>query len=179
MDVSRNRPNELFTFWLMPAAPEKDLFSELIKTLAHELKAPLFPPHLTLFSARLPINEARRIFADFESDALSLTIAGVAHSSQFSKTLFLRFRSNSALSRLTSNLQRRAGIKPRQVTDPHLSLCYKKLAPSVRRDLSVIIRMPFRKVCFDRVTVALCGSQTRTAADVKAWRTVSTVPLHK
>ena len=177
MDVIRARPNESIAFWLIPAAPKKDLFDQLIKTLVRELKAPLFPSHLTLFTARLPLTEARRVLRDFESGPFSLTISQVSHSNQFSKTLFIRFRPSNALSRLTSRLQGRVEMKRQAVADPHLSLCYKNLPVAARRELAAIVRMPFKKVLFDRITLALCRPQTRSAADVKTWRTVSGVRL--
>ena len=40
---------KMTAFWLMPAAEEKQLFSALIRILAHELKARVFEPHVTLF----------------------------------------------------------------------------------------------------------------------------------
>ncbi len=171
------RQRDLVTFWLMPAAPETDLFAELIKTLARELKAPLFPAHLTLFSGGLAVGEARRLLRDFESKAFSLSIERIDHSSQFTKTLFVRFRSSAALDRLARTLQREAGVDSRKVADPHLSLCYKKLGLSTRRDLASFIQLPFRKVRFNRVMLALCRAPTRNAADVKAWRTVSSIRL--
>ena len=42
------------------------------------------------------------------------------------------------------------------VTDPHVSLLYKKLAPSVKRELASAIRFPFREIVFDSIKAVRC-----------------------
>jgi len=54
-------------FWLVPAAPEKQLFGALIRILARELKAPLFEPHVTLFVSATRAADVRRLLKDMSS----------------------------------------------------------------------------------------------------------------
>jgi hypothetical protein len=67
MELKRRAANDSVTFWLIPAEPEKDLFRELIETLARELKAPAFPAHLTLFTARISSPKRAALWQTFRT----------------------------------------------------------------------------------------------------------------
>jgi Cyclic phosphodiesterase-like protein len=158
--------------WLVPAAPENQLFSALIRILARELKAPLFEPHITLSLSATPPADAGRFLKELRSAPILLSVGGVSYSGRFTKTLFVRFRTNPRLNDLLKKLK--VGRRIPRLTDPHLSLCYKKLSAAAKRELASIIKLPFKSVRFDVVKAVACISPTTDARDVRAWRTIGT-----
>ena len=65
----------------------------------------------------------------------------------------------------------------RSVRDPHLSLLYKKLPDSTKKQLASTIKLPFREVVFDSIKAVRCVSPTQTRADVESWRTIASKRL--
>lgn len=160
-------------YWLVPAPAERELFQTIIKILARELQAPLFEPHLTLFSTSLEGALSSRVWQETKAAPRKLRIRGVRFSALFTKTLFIRFAKGAALDQLAARLQRKCGARVSPVADPHLSLCYKHLPAATRKRLAAMIRLPLQEVVFDTLKVVRCASPTRTAADVAAWRVLA------
>jgi hypothetical protein len=98
-------------------------------------------------------------------------------SSKFTKTLFIRFQSSEALERLIVDLAQISKSRPRFVSDPHLSLLYKKMSIPVQRELARSIKLPFSEVSFDSIKAVQCASPTLNRVDVEAWRVVATKSL--
>jgi hypothetical protein len=172
LTVKRARKKSAVIYWLMPARAERALFSSIIRILSEELDAPLFDPHLTLFSVAQERSLARRALREIEARPFSLSIRDVQFSAAFTKTLFVRFRPSAALHQLVSVLQGRAGQPLKKISDPHLSLCYKKLPTKTKRELASAIKLPLREVRFDSVRAVVCPMPTRTAADIEAWQVI-------
>src|SRR5439155_5953668 len=93
-------------YWLLPAKPERELFCEIIRILRKEFRAPNFEPHLTLFVTSRDQPSPRKVLARVRAGRLQLMTRGVAFSSKFTRTLFVRFRSSPELRKLTSDLGR-------------------------------------------------------------------------
>lgn len=165
--------NEAIIYWLMPARAERDLFRSIIRILADEFQAPLFEPHLTLFAARHEPPVARAHLKQLKASPISLAISEVQFSAAFTKTLFARFRPSAKLHRLVAGLQREAGLPPKRISDPHLSLCYRKLPAKTKRELASAIRLPLREVKFDCVQAVICPMPTRDAEEVGAWQVIA------
>jgi 2'-5' RNA ligase len=147
-------------FWLMPAAPYRDLFRDLIRILARRFGAPPFQPHLTLVKANSDS------IAALKTGPIRLAVRKVESSSRFTKTLFVRFQPNESLEQLVSQL----GGTRKPVGDPHISLIYARLPAAVKRELAATIQLPFAEVVFDRVQLMSCPGPTESAADVESWR---------
>jgi hypothetical protein len=163
---------KIIAFWLVPAPPEKQLFSALIRILAHELKAPVFEPHVTLFVwATRPV-DVLRILKELRCAPIVLSVGSVSYSGKFTKTLFVRFRRNARLNTLFKEFSDKAGRRISKPADLHLSLCYKKLPAAAKRELASIINFPFKAVRFDVTKAVHCALPTKTARDVRAWRTI-------
>jgi 2'-5' RNA ligase len=160
---------KVVAFWLVPAQPEKQLFSALINILARELKAPLFEPHVTLFISEITLLDAERILKTLQSAPILLRVYRVNCSARFSKTLFVRFRGNRRLNALQKEFSHNAGRRIPKPADPHLSLCYKSLPASARRELASIITLPFKTVRFDVVKSVQTVLPIKSARDVRAW----------
>lgn len=160
-------------YWLVPAQAERELFQTIIKILAGELDAPLFEPHLTLFSTSLEGVSPSRVLQGTKATPRKLRIRAVGVSALFTKTLFVRFAREAALDQLTERLQRKCGARVRPVADPHLSLCYKELPAATRKRLAAMIRLPLQEVAFDTLKVVRCAWPTRRAADVAGWQVLA------
>ena len=171
MRLSKSRP--VIAFWLMPAKEERELFCEIIGILAKQFKAPVFQPHLTLFWTRGNAPSAGRILKQIKAAPFHLSIRDVRSSPKFSKTIFVRFRKNAALSELVGGMQRASGARRAGIEEPHLSLCYGELPARSREQLAAVIRLPLKRVLFDSVKAVRCALPTRTTDDVKAWRAVA------
>jgi hypothetical protein len=151
-------------YWLLPAKAEAELFRRLIRILADEFKAPTFQPHLTLGIAT---SEApARLLRQLKAEPLRLRVRGTAHSSKFTKTLFVRLTATGSLARLIKQL----GVKGSALSEPHLSLLYKKLPVNTRRELAKTIGLPFTELSFDSIAAVSCVSPTVTSKDVRSWR---------
>ena len=164
---------QLTAFWLIPAKPERELFGEIIRILAKELKAPIFEPHLTLFATGIASTRAKQILKEVAAMPLRLSIRDVQCSPEFTRTLFVRFRPNAALRQFVREMQERADQPQMKICEPHVSLCYKELPAGVRKELASTIRLPLRQVLFDSMKAVRCASPTRTGAAVKAWRAIA------
>ena len=84
-------------YWLLPAKPERDLFCEVVRILRKEFRAPNFEPHLTLFSVSKDRQPPKKVLRQISSRRIRLGTRGVGFSSEFTKTLFVRFNSSDAL----------------------------------------------------------------------------------
>jgi hypothetical protein len=166
-------------YWLIPARAERELFASIIRILAEELDAPIFEPHLTLFSSAPDREFAKKRIREVKARPFSLSIREIQFSAAFTKTLFVRFRSSAALNHLVASLQRNAGVALKKISDPHLSLCYRKLPTRSKRELVSAMKLPLRKVWFDCVKAVACPMPTRTANDVTAWQVIRRKKLSK
>ena len=166
----------MLAFWLVPAKPERDLFAELIRILAVELKAPRFEPHLTICSG--PDTKAMRAaLKKITNGAMRLRVRGLSASGDYTKSLFIRFAAAPPLDDLNRQLRRAAELPVRAIRDPHVSLLYTSMPLSSKKELARTIHLPFREVIFDSIKVVRCNSSTTTSTDVKAWRVLATKKL--
>jgi 2'-5' RNA ligase len=182
-------------YWLLPAKPERDLFCDVVRILHEEFRAPNFEPHLTLFSTgknrpasgqRQSGSDLRRgeqppnkVLRQIRAQPIRLSAHGVAFSSEFTKTLFVRFKSSDALRKLMTDLSRVAKSRAKAPTDPHVSLLYKKLPGSAKKQLAAVMKLPFRSVVFDSIAAVRCASPSRTKADVDAWKILAKKSLRR
>jgi hypothetical protein len=174
---SKNEKTSL-AYWLTPAWPEGDLFAEIIGILAAELKAPVFEPHLSI-CVTSDTDAARDLVKQVFTRPIRLRIKGVSMSTALTKTLFVRFEGSAALDQLNAKLCR--GTKGRQKTlrDPHVSLLYKSLPMSWKRELASTLWLPFTEVVFDSLKAVQCHAPMETPADVESWRVVATKKLRR
>ena len=188
---SRMHKATAIAYWLIPARPVRELFSEIIRILAEELDAPRFEPHLTLFATLGSDQSARKLLRRIKTQRIHLAVRDVGFSAKFSKTLFVRLESSDALTELRNELRHseksRAEPLPHKtpalldegaslsaaLPDPHMSLIYKKLAPRAQSELASAIKFPFPGVVFDCIKAIRCSAPTRTRADVESWKVIA------
>lgn len=164
-------------YWLLPAKPERELFCTVIRILRKELRAPNFEPHLTLFVATKEGQPAGQALRLIRSGPIRLKVRGVAYSSKFTKTLFVRFKSSPALRKLTTDLGRAIKFSAKSPADPHVSLLYKKVPQRVKKELAGAIKLPIRSVRFDSIVAVRLTLPVRTGADVESWRIIASKKL--
>jgi len=157
-------------YWLLPAKPERELFCNVVRILHKGFRAPNFEPHLTLIAVSKDRQSAKKILNQIRARPIRLTARGVAFSDKFTKTLFARFKSSPALRKLVTDLGRAAGTQAKSPKDPHVSLLYKKMPRSVKKELARVMRLPFRTVRFDTIAAVRCVLPSRTKADVESWK---------
>jgi 2'-5' RNA ligase len=163
----------MIVYWLIPAPPERELFHRIISILAQQLDAPRFEPHVTLFSTENDVRLVNRILRTISAEPVRLMLTRTQFSSEYTKTLFARFRPSDALNEFAAGMQIAAGKRRAKLGDPHLSLCYKRLSAATKKKLAQLIQVPLRDVLFDRVYAVRCSVPTRRAADVKAWEIIA------
>jgi hypothetical protein len=171
--VRRMPKSTALVYWLTPTKPQCDFFSEAIRILSKQFNAPRFEPHLTIIVTPEIGLSPRKILKQIRTSPISLKVRGIGFSSKFTKTLFVRFTSNKSLAKLVVDLARETGSLTKSAHDPHVSLIYKKMLTSTKKELASTIQLPFSTVLFDSIKAVRCASPTKTRTDVEAWHVVA------
>ena len=166
-------------YWLLPAKPERELFCNIIRILRKEFRAPSFEPHLTLFLTGQQAISPQRVLQQIQSRPIRLRARSVLFSQKFTKTLFVRFRSDPALRKLVTQVARAAKSRAKAPKDPHVSLLYKKMPRAAKKEMASVLRLPFRQVVFDTVVAVRLSLPVRTGADVEKWKIVARKSLRR
>ena len=168
----------VIAYWLVPARPERELFTDLIRILAREMKAPRFEPHMTVFSTPTSRLSPKKILAKIKAAPVHLHVRGIGVSSDYPKTLFVRLDSNRTFERFVGELRRATKTRGKMPADPHISLLYKKKLPAgARRELAKAVKLPFSHVVFKSITAVRLVTPVEKRADVEAWRVIATKSL--
>lgn len=179
--MSVDSPDQILTYWLIPAEPALSWFRSLIDDLARRLDAPVFEPHVTLYVTKAadenPVGVIATAFANVEPPRLS--IAGVDFSDEFTKTLFVQLQPDATLTRLSENLRATSISQLEYELNPHLSLIYKKMPPETKRQIVRSLNLSFTEVRFDSVKAVISPAKIEGPDDVESWRVVATRHLGK
>jgi 2'-5' RNA ligase len=114
---------------------------------------------------------------------ITLRPLGVAHSEEFTKTLFIQFADNEALSHLHNELKRQSSQPSEYELKPHLSLAYAHLSAGFREYFAGEIGGPRSTgfvpavIHFGRLKAVAIRDPVRSAEDVEAWRTLAEARL--
>ena len=166
----------IITFWLIPVESARRYFHSLIRDLARRFDAPVFESHLTLYVTTAAKEEgpaATLQSAVANSKICRLSIAGIDFSEEFTKTLFVQFRPDEALTALNEKLRAVSASQDEYQLNPHLSLIYKKLSPETKVEIANSLRLPFDDVEFDTVRAVISPAKIESRADVDAWRVIA------
>jgi 2'-5' RNA ligase len=169
----------VIAYWLIPAEPARSFFQGLINELAQQHDAPAFEPHVTVFVGGNRIGAVHRALSQvaLEGEPTNMKTLGIGHSDEFIKTLFVQFAPNRKLRQLNAIIHNAVQDSSHYELKPHLSLIYKYMPATARRELANSIKVPFPEVIFDSLKAIRCISPTRSRADVDAWRLVATKRL--
>lgn len=160
-------------YWLLPAKPERDLFRSMARILRKEFRAPRFEPHLTLFVTEKHHASPKRALQKIRARPVRLATGGVAFSRKFTKTLFVRFKSSPVLRKLVTDVARAAKSSAKVPNDPHVSLLYKKMSRTAKKEMASVLRLPFRTVLFDSILAVRLTLPVATGGDVERWKIVA------
>ena len=166
-------------YWLMPAKPERELFCSIIRILRNEFGAPNFEPHLTLFVTTADRVSPKKVLQQIRARPIRLTARGVTFSEKFTKTLYARFKSSPALRKVVADLGRGAKARATSPADPHVSLLYKKMSRTAKKEMASVLRLPFRTVVFDSIAAVRLTLPVSKGADVKKWKIVAKKSLRR
>jgi Cyclic phosphodiesterase-like protein len=164
------------SYWLVPAAAHRAFFQELIETLAHTYQAPIFVPHVTIYSGESPVDEnPQEIIAQatLGVQEIRLQVDCILYTDTFTKTLFVQFHPSEPLSHMSESMRRLSARPSAYRLDPHLSLLYKHMAAQDKQRLAATIQVPMSEVSFDAVWANTSAGGTHTAEDVERWQIVS------
>jgi len=176
----RRMPKSIaLVYWLIPTKQQRDFFSEAIRILSKQFNAPRFEPHLTIIVTSKIVLSPRKILKQIRTSPFSLEVRGMGFSSKFTKTVFVRFASNKSLAKLVVDLARETRSPAKSAYDPHVSLIYKRMPTSTKKQLAATIQLPFSTVLFDSIKAVHCASPTKTRSDVEAWHVVATKTLRR
>jgi 2'-5' RNA ligase len=163
----------VIVYWLTPAKAERDLFCDIIQILCKQFAAPNFDPHLTLLTTTEDGPSPKAVLQKIEAAPIRLPVQTVDFSSEFRKTLFVALRPNRSLQDLVADLGRATKSHAQRLTDPHVSLVYKTLAPNVLKELAGTIKLPFGEVAFNSISAVRSVKTIETKADVEAWEVLA------
>jgi hypothetical protein len=171
--------SEHVSYWLTAAEPDKAYWTEIVRSLATRFDAPIFEPHVTLYSGPLSSSERPDEIihaATRETSEIVLNTTGIGHTEQFTKTLFVEFATNEAIVKISDELKRHSALPGDYELKLHLSLIYATLAPDVANRLGRELSVPSR-VRFGTVKAMVSRGLTRAHANVEEWRIVASVGL--
>ena len=166
-------------YWLIPSEPAYCSFQGIINDLAGRYDAPVFEPHVTIHVGADGADAAKNALRDAarECKLIGLTPLGIDQSDEFIRTLFVQFAMSAELRKINDRICEAANDSSQYELSPHLSLLYKNLAGSTRRELAASINIPLFEVTFDAIKAVRCVSPTKSDADVEAWHVVAAAPL--
>jgi 2'-5' RNA ligase len=169
--------DELFAHWLLPAEPSRGEFARIIGELSRRFGVPEFDPHLTLDAIRRPSGGAPPELGTAIAGIppVALQIRGIAHSAEFTRTLFIEFESSPLLETLAARVARLTTSK--YTLKPHLSLVYARLSNGQREALKNEIHLGFSEVVFDRVRVITGTPTVQSGRDVQSWQPIAEAAL--
>jgi hypothetical protein len=108
-----------------------------------------------------------------------LSIEGIDCSEEFTKTVFVQFHSNEAMTELSANFRRASTFQNEYQLNPHLSLIYKVMPRETKAEIANSISLPFHEVRFDSAKAVISPAEIRSREDIQAWRVVATQRLRE
>jgi 2'-5' RNA ligase len=174
--MSTPAAKDILAYWLIPAEPALSYFQSLIRDLSSQFDAAQFEPHLTLYVTEVgkddPASVLEKALAGFQP--LRLAVTGIDYSAEFTKTLFVQFRPDETLPKLSAKLRSTSVLQCEYQLNPHLSLIYKTMSPETKMQIANSLCLPFTEVEFDSVKAVVSPAKIETSEDVNSWRVVAT-----
>jgi 2'-5' RNA ligase len=168
---ARARP---IAFCLVPVRADHVFLSRVINDLAGELDAPPFEPHVTLHvGEQTAQDDIEDLLAGVAAwmEPIRLTACATGHTEALFKTLFIEFESDErphAVHHVLRNgLVRRADYE----LQPHLSLAYKALPETKRRELAARYDFRGHRITFDHIAAVRPGRDKKDWMDIRSWDT--------
>lgn len=146
---------EKFSIWLCPVNNDLIYISDIISHLSRKYSAPIFIPHVTIFSPiicdlRTLDNIVKNIVVDLKP--LCVNVKNFEHSNFLWKTVFINLEINASLQSVFNKLNSKLSKFSSYNFLPHISLIYKSLDPLTRQKIidTCSIKDSF---CFDKIHI--------------------------
>jgi hypothetical protein len=165
--------NEKISFWLIPSEEDRVFYQELINRLAVECDAPLFTPHVTIYSGLCGPQENAD---DLIRDALrgvnefSLQIDKIIFSEKYTKSLFVQLEESADLVKMSTMIQNACLVQSDYRLDPHLSLMYKTMSNESKKKMANSIKLPGPEIKFNEVRAMSTPDPVLGREDVERWQ---------
>jgi len=176
----------LFCVWLIPSMPFHTMLQAHIDKLAKAHEAPSFEPHVTLFCGGT--NDIEKTKESLEilfkkQPKIGLTAASIDASEQYYKTLYVQFKSDDTVTKLSQAVKEKIDPNSDYTINPHMSLLYKDMHLEQKTKLTekvwpkILDCIPADRILnFD--SIKLMSDTNKEGPDaVKSWKTLKTVHL--
>jgi len=160
--------------WLTPCEPLRSTLRRIIHRLAESLDAVEFEPHMTVYCGPSTEAEARavaRVIAK-QFPPIELTADQLCHTERYTKTLFVQFEESAAVRRMFDVAAAGYSRQSNYILNPHLSLLYKTMPESKRRELCETLVVPMGDYKFDRIRMIETELPIEDAGPVQRWQVV-------
>lgn len=160
-------------FWLVPRRHDREKLQSHITSLALRYSAPIFVPHVTVYSCRRTLSQRELALAAGLARTcrpIVLNALGLSGKTRLSQTLFIRLQENAALLELNRSLHRGVEQPSNYKLDPHLSLLYQDIPVDVRETLTRDISVPLAKISFEELWAVAIPDQLNAIGDFDGWQ---------
>ncbi len=160
-------------FWLVPRFQEREILQSLIAELARRFSAPVFLPHVTVYSCRrTPGQRELAVMAALAGSCRPVAArpAGLACTGRLTQALFARLKDTPEISGLSRALHAGVPLPSDYELVPHLSLLYQKLPASAGEPLVREVALCLPEIRFDTLWAVAIPEQLRNLGDLHGWR---------
>jgi hypothetical protein len=167
-------------YFLVPEEPFYAEFQEMIRKLADRLTSPVFEPHVTTFVAKESSEDDVQAIlnaAALDLEPMELKPVRYTGTPLYTKSLFLEFEPDAALSLLSDSLRRASRTPTDYHLQPHLSVAYAKMSPEQQRMLARELPLPLSPVYFNRLKAVRVPDRIEAPEEVLAWETLAEVQI--
>lgn len=162
------------SIWLLPKDSESESLSRVIKSLAQKFDSPLFEPHVTLYSVKIPAENLISLKENLKNrvkdfDSLTLNLLGIGQNGALFKTLYLQLQNSKELNNLYEIIRTVLGKYGDYEIDPHLSLLYKEGLTSEEKTKSVENIEFSSEINFDKIAIKVSGANDNFGKNISKW----------
>lgn len=167
-----------FALWLTPATGDRRWLSKVIQDFSATHQTPAFEPHVTLYTGVLSPEDCleeivQSVFAP--ETPLTLEVAGLGCTEEFSRSGFIAFESCNRLTQLYQKICNQLSQPSNYSLDPHLSLFYADFPLEQKRLALRRIIFSVKQVTVD--TLKIVTPRTGNWLDLDQWQILRSYPL--
>lgn len=163
----------MISIWLTPVAEDTAYLQEIINELSSAYEAPIFAPHMTLYS---PTNLSKEALTDIikpiadDTEKLYVTMSGLARTNTIWKTVFIELESSPEFMQLQQAIVSSLPDPKPYSFEPHISLIYKEMTDEQKEEIirNLTVRNSYK---MDKITAM------RTGPNVEEWEHLMEISL--
>lgn len=158
-----------YSVWLEPAIKDAKYLSKIIKRLGKKYNAPIFAPHITVYSNIAKYTQASSaVGACVGLSKIRVTCTKIKYADYLWKTLYLEIKKDKRLQLINNTLGSK--LVNRYKFAPHISLIYKKLDINTKKRIIKDLKLK-HTFSFDKITII------RSSKNVSKWKKMKTIRL--